>query len=399
MGANEETDSFLTRFLEETTEDLFDNAPCGYISALPDGTIVKVNQTFLNWTGYEREDINGLKRFQELLTPGGRIYYETHYSPLLSMQGAVQEIAVDIVRADGTELPALINSVVRTNEEGKPVVVRTTVFDATHRREYERELLRARKRAEESEAQARVLARTLQASFIPPAPPSIEGLDVAAAYRPAGEGIHVGGDFFDVFELGEADWAVVLGDVEGKGARAASVTSLARYTMRAAAMRARRPEVVLSMLNEALLRQEAGRFCTVVCARLRLLDDRVVASVASGGHPMPVTITPLGIGPEVGEAGDLMGVFEDPEITEHTVDLAPGEGLVFYTDGIPEGRSGSAFFGGKRLRAWIEEHRAEDSQVMAEGLVEDVVAFQEGVPRDDIAVVVVKVPPSTSPHA
>ena len=396
MGANEETDSFLTQFLEETTEDLFENAPCGYISALPDGTIVKVNRTFLNWTGYEREEINGLKRFQELLTPGGRIYYETHFAPMLQMQGAVSEIAVDVVRADGTELPALINSVVRTDEQGRPVVVRTTVFDATQRREYERELLRARKRAEESETQARLLARTLQASFIPPAPPHVEGLDVAASYRPAGAGLDIGGDFFDVFELAEGDWVVVLGDVEGKGARAASVTSLARYTMRAAAMRARRPEVVLAQLNEALLRQEADRFCTVVCARLRMNNGSVVASVASGGHPMPIVITPNGVGGEIGETGDLMGVFKEPDLREHTIELSPSEGLVFYTDGIPEGRQGSAFYGGDRLRAWIDEHRAADSATLADDLVEDVIAFQEGRPRDDIAVVVVKVPPPDS---
>ena len=398
MGANEEWDSLYARFLEETTEDLFENAPCGYLSTLPDGTILKVNRTFLNWTGYERDEISGNKRFQDLLTPGGRIYYETHYSPLLRMQGSVQEVAVDVVRSDGSELPALINSIVRTDDEDRPVVIRTTVFDATHRREYERELLRATKRAEESEVKARLLARTLQASFIPPAPPSIEGLDVAAAYRPAGTGVEIdiGGDFFDVFELGEGDWAVVIGDVEGKGAQAASVTTLARYTMRAAAMRARRPEVVLSLLNEALLRQDAGRFCTVVCARLRIQADRVVATIASGGHPMPVTVTPEGLGPSAGEPGDLMGVFEEPELRESTLELGPGHGLVFYTDGIPEGRSGSAFFGGYRLRAWVDENRLGSPQAIADGLVENVVRFQEGVPRDDIAVVVVKVPDSAA---
>ena len=388
-----EWDSFHTRFLEDTLEDLFENAPCGYISALPDGTIVKVNQTFLNWTGYEREDINGLKRFQDLLTAGGRIFHETHYAPLLKMQGTVREVAVDIVRADGTELPALINSVVKKDEKDRAVVVRTTVFDATHRREYEMELLRATRRAEESEARAQLLAKTLQRSLIPPAPPEIEGLDVAAAYQPAGTGNEVGGDFYDVFELAEGDWAVVIGDVEGKGAKAANVTALARYTMRAAAMRARRPEVVLSMLNEALLRQEANRFCTVICGRVRIDGSgRVSVTISSGGHPMPVTVTPEGLGPHAGDPGDLMGVFEHPELRETTFELNPGDGLVFYTDGIPEGRSGSAFFGGDRLRDWVKDHRAEDAQSIADGLVEAVVEFQDGSPRDDIAVVVVKKP-------
>jgi sigma-B regulation protein RsbU (phosphoserine phosphatase) len=393
MTAIDDWEAFTTRFLEDTAEDLFDNAPCGYISALPDGTIVKVNQTFLNWTGYERDDINGLKRLPDLLTPGGRIYHETHYAPLLAMQGTVQEIAVDFVRADGTELPALINSVVKTDPEGRPAVVRTTVFDATHRREYERELLRATKRAEESEARAQLLARTLQESLIPPTPPDIDGLDVAAAYRPAGSGNEVGGDFYDVFELAPDDWAVTIGDVEGKGARAASVTALARYTMRAAAMRARRPDVVLSMLNEALLRQEAGRFCTVVCTRLRRDGSgSVSATVSSGGHPMPIRFSPDGLLPEPGQPGDLIGVLEEPELRHVTVDLGAGQGLLFFTDGVPDGRSGSAFFGIDRLRQWVDDNRKRSAAELAEDLVTQVVEFQHGRPRDDIAVVVVKVP-------
>ncbi|HSS52961.1 MAG TPA: PAS domain-containing protein, partial [Thermoanaerobaculia bacterium] len=133
---------------EESAEDLYDNAPCGYLSTLPGGIIVKVNQTFLTWTGYERHDLVGRKRFQELLSPGGRIYHETHYAPLLQMQGTVREIAVDIVCATGQRLPALINSVLRKDAAGKPALIRTTVFNATDRKEYERELLRERQRAE-----------------------------------------------------------------------------------------------------------------------------------------------------------------------------------------------------------------------------------------------------------
>ena len=96
---------------EENVEDLYDIAPCGYLSTLPGGLIVKVNQTFLSWTGYRREDLVGRRRFQDLLTAGGRIFHETHYAPLLRMQGAVREIAVDLACPDGRRLPALINSV------------------------------------------------------------------------------------------------------------------------------------------------------------------------------------------------------------------------------------------------------------------------------------------------
>ena len=136
--------------IEESAEDLYENAPCGYISTLPDGTIVKVNQTFLDWTGHRREDLVGRKRFQDLLTAGGRIFHETHYAPLLRMQGTVREIAVDIVCAGGGRLPALINSVLKMDAHGRPMLSRTTVFNATDRKEYERELLRERQRAEQA---------------------------------------------------------------------------------------------------------------------------------------------------------------------------------------------------------------------------------------------------------
>lgn len=132
--------------LEETAEDLYEHAPCGYLSTLPDGTIVKVNRTFTSWTGYRREDLVGRLRFQDLLPPGGRIYHETHYAPLLAMQGTVREIALEVVCADGRRLPVLVNSDLKQDAAGSFSLVRTTVFDASDRREYERELVRARDR-------------------------------------------------------------------------------------------------------------------------------------------------------------------------------------------------------------------------------------------------------------
>ena len=139
----------LGPLLEEDPGELYEDAPCGYVSAAPDGELVKVNQTLLRWTGYAREELLG-RRFQDLLTPGGRIYHETHYAPLLRMQGAVREIALDLVCADGRRLPVLVNSVLRTGDDGQALLVRTTVFDATHRRQYERELVQAREREREA---------------------------------------------------------------------------------------------------------------------------------------------------------------------------------------------------------------------------------------------------------
>ena len=142
---------------EEDPGELYDHAPCGYLTTLPDGTVVKVNETFLTWTGYQRADLVGRRRFRDLLSSGGQIYHETHYAPLLAMQDDVHEIAFDVVCADGRQLPTLINSVLGRGPAGEPRTIRTMVFNATERRSYERELVHARQTAEASERRVQVL--------------------------------------------------------------------------------------------------------------------------------------------------------------------------------------------------------------------------------------------------
>jgi PAS domain S-box-containing protein len=141
---------------EETAEELYEHAPCGYLSVLPDGTIVRVNQTLLNWTGYSRESLLG-RSLRDLLPVPARVFYETHYDPLLRMQGFIREMALDLVCAGGTLLPILVNAVQQRDSLGRPLMTQTTIFDATERRTYERELLHARRRAEQ-------LAAVVQAS-------------------------------------------------------------------------------------------------------------------------------------------------------------------------------------------------------------------------------------------
>src|SRR4051812_6966671 len=150
----------LNRLLVEDPADLYENAPCGYLSALPDGTVVKVNRTFCSWTGRPAEEVLG-GRFQEMLSIGGRVFYETHVVPLLRMQGAVREIALDVVRTDGSVLPCLINAVELRDDAGTPLLMRATLFEATARRRYERELLTAQRAAEESEGRSRTVQRVV----------------------------------------------------------------------------------------------------------------------------------------------------------------------------------------------------------------------------------------------
>jgi PAS domain S-box-containing protein len=150
----------LDQLLEDDPADLYENAPCGYLSTLPDGTIVKVNRTFCAWTGLRPEQLLRT-RLRDLLSVGGQVFHDTHLAPLLRMQGAVREVALDVVRVDGTLLPCLVNAVEVRDDEGAPLMVRATLFEATARRRYEREILTAHRAAEESRARSRTLQQVV----------------------------------------------------------------------------------------------------------------------------------------------------------------------------------------------------------------------------------------------
>jgi PAS domain S-box-containing protein len=142
-------------------EDLFEFAPCGYLSAQPDSRIVRVNSTLAKWLGREPRELVG-RRFPDLLNIAGKIYYETHFAPLLRMQGAFHEVALDLVRADGSLLPVLVNAVERQDANGSVRFIRITVFNASDRRRYEQELLKARRTAEDASAELRKLNAELE---------------------------------------------------------------------------------------------------------------------------------------------------------------------------------------------------------------------------------------------
>jgi sigma-B regulation protein RsbU (phosphoserine phosphatase) len=382
----------FAEWFDEDPQRLYDRAPCGYVSTTPDGTIVKVNQTLLSWTGYQREELLGRRTFASLLTAGGRIYHDTHYGPMLRLQDSVREIAFEIVRADASRLPVLVNAALERTPDGVPVVVRVVIFDATERREYERELLRAKKAAEESERRARRLAHTLQQTLIPPTPPEIPGLQVSAAYRPAGGGEEVGGDFYDVFQIGEDDWVVALGDVCGKGVDAAIVTALVRHTLRAVTVRFDDPVEGLEALNDVLLRHETDRFCTVALLRLRrnASGSGWRVSLSLGGHPAPLRRAPNGRTQPLGMPGMLVGAFPNAHFALTQMGLDRGDAVVLYTDGVTEGRRGDEMYGEPRLRRIVEENGPAE---LTHAILDDVLTFQGGRPRDDIAVVTISVPP------
>jgi PAS domain S-box-containing protein len=236
------------------------------------------------------------------------------------------------------------------------------------------------------------IARTLQRSLLPAELPEIPGIEAAARFRPTGEGNQVGGDFYDLFESGGRGWTVVIGDVCGKGPDAAAVTALARYTLRAAAMRERLPSRSLRLLNEALLRQrDDRRFCTVAYAYLETHDGGVRIGVSSGGHPLPMLLHADGTVEAIGEPGTLLGVLPDPHLEDRSLFLSPGDALVFYTDGVIEGRGADVPFDEDGLRELLAECGGAGADAIAARVEDAAFAAQEGSPRDDIAVLVLRV--------
>lgn len=390
MRTKAASEAFQRALLADDPVALYERAPCGYLSTTPDGVIVKTNRTFLTWTGYTTDELVGRRHLVDLLTPGGRLYHETHLSPMLHALGEAKEIALDVVRSDGRRMPVLLNAVLDRDPSGEPSVARFALFDASERRRYEEELLAAKRRAEESQRHAVRLARTLQQTLIPPVPPEIAGLELAAAYRPAGAGDEVGGDFYDVFQLGPGEWVLVLGDISGKGVEAAVVTSLVRHTVRALAVSERSPRKLLDQLNTILLSSTHDRFCTLLVLRLRQDAQGWRASASAGGHPLPFLLRP-GQQPEpLGRHGTIVGVVDPAQFFDTEVVLGPGESLFLYTDGVTEARGDGDFFGEERLVEALARTRGLDERVR--GILDQVLEFQGNVPRDDIALLAVGVP-------
>jgi sigma-B regulation protein RsbU (phosphoserine phosphatase) len=366
--------------LRDSPEELFENAPCGYLTTTLDGTILQVNRTLEDLTGFARDELVG-RRFQELLTAGGRIYHETHYAPLLTMQGWVREIAVDLVRADGARLPALVNSVLQRDEDGRARTVRTVVFEATERRRYEQQLVAARDR---EHAVAAELQRGLLAGELPWDPT----LDLAVIYRPAVAGLEVGGDWFDAFWLGERRIGVVVGDVVGRGIVAATTMGQLRSAVRALASTGLAPGPLLDALDGYARRHEVGQMTTLAYAELDLDSGRL--TLACAGHPPPAVAMPDGPSSFLwdGRSTPLDASAAPSPRPQASVTLAPGATVLLFTDGLFERVDRPLQAGLDLVLAELERHRREPAQSLADAVTTAALAGRRT--SDDVCVLALR---------
>jgi PAS domain S-box-containing protein len=483
--------------VEASAEELFENAPCGYVATTPEGTLIRVNETFLRWTGYRREDLVGVKRFQDLLSVGGRIYHETHYAPLLQMQGSVREIAVEIVTAGGERLPVLVNSVLVRDESGAPRAIRTTVLDATERQVYERELLAARDREREARQrterlqritarlaaapdarsigaaaveevaaalearaagvalhdaatgelrplaetgprgsggivrtplataagplgvlwlefdaaraleprdrafldacaaqtavglerarlyeEASAVAHVLQRSLLAGAPPHDPRFEISTLYHPAVERLEVGGDWHDAFRLHGDRLGIVVGDVVGRGLRAASAMGQLRSAVRALAAAELEPAGVLRRLDTFVEQVAAARYATLAYAEVDPESGSV--AVACAGHPPPITID-AGGAPRIfmeGRSPPLGVASRRVSRSQARFELTPGAGFLLYTDGLIERRTEPLDTGLERLLGAVRASPSPAPDTLVETLPGRL--LEPGAAADDV---------------
>ncbi len=259
------------------------------------------------------------------------------------------------------------------------------------------EAVRRRQALEQELEDEHRIVTQLQVSLMPDRLPSVPGADIASAFRPAGDGHEIGGDFFDVFPMGPECWMMVIGDVCGKGAEAAALTALARYTLRAAAIQeGAEPAELLVQLNGAvMLQRDDTRFLTAVCAFLESGESdvglRITLSVA--GHPSPLKVSAEGVATKVGGLGALLGVWDAPDLSEEVIHLRQGERLVLYTDGVVEAGAPSAELGDEGLAQLLADTAGQSAAATVAAIEEAVLSKEKAAPRDDLAVLVVRPDP------
>ncbi|HWF74545.1 MAG TPA: SpoIIE family protein phosphatase [Solirubrobacteraceae bacterium] len=346
---------------------------------------------------YEPERLDPNQGLGYVFRTGDSLLYP-EIPPEMLVAAAVDEHHMELIRAVGLHSALVVPMRIGARTLGAVTLVTSESrrsLDAFDLQLAEQVAARAAVAIENSRlySQRSSIARTLQQSLLPEQLPEIPDFELASVYLPAMQGSLVGGDFYDVWSVGES-WMAIIGDVTGKGVEAAALTALVRYTMRTAAEFLASPAELLAQVDATLKHRSALSVCTALC--LRLDGDR--ATIAVGGHPLPLYITGDGV-TKLGEHGPLLGAFTEAVWEDTTVELAPGSTLVAYTDGITDAVDEERRrFGIDRLQDALRDVAGRTAVEVAECLTGALAAFQTGSHADDTAAIVLHRPvPAAAP--
>ena len=234
------------------------------------------------------------------------------------------------------------------------------------------------------------IARTLQEGLLPPTLEAPPGWETAVLFRAAGTANEVGGDFYDTIQLGDA-WLSFVGDVAGKGARAAALTARARYTMISVAQLTGSAEQAVDRVNDAFLSMPGSPLCTLATVRMPGMEPGGRVEVLSAGHPLPYRITGDGAVTPLGTTGPLLGFVPSPGWPRATAEVEPGECVVLFSDGVLDTMSDDRrHFGEQGLIEVLASSPVIDAAELVERLDRALLEFQGQEQRDDVAVLVLR---------
>jgi serine phosphatase RsbU (regulator of sigma subunit) len=234
-------------------------------------------------------------------------------------------------------------------------------------------------------------ADALRASLLPPALKPVPGVEMASAHLAPTRGREVGGDFYDAYPT-PGGWGVAIGDVCGKGEDAAAATAAARHAIRVLAHWNGDPADVLRRANDIMLAEEfGGRFVTASAARMSWHDDKLNVVLATAGHPGPVLVKPDGSVQVLPGGGVALGIFPDPEPATLKLELADGDVLFFFTDGLADARSPRSTYFEDSLGDCLAQMAGRRAADIVSDMRKVVLDFCDGVLRDDLTMLVLRV--------
>jgi sigma-B regulation protein RsbU (phosphoserine phosphatase) len=359
------------------------------IVAGEDRRIIEANRAFLDLVGLDERALGrgGGDWFD--LTPPEWHGDDERVLREMRLGGRAQPFEKELLHADGSRVPVLVGGARLGSEPFRWIVY---VADLRARRTAEQQARAAEERLEALLEEQRHVATVLQRSLLPPALPDIGGFEVAAHYWAEGEGISVGGDFYDVLPLDRGRYALFVGDVCGKGVEAAATTATVRHTARAAAKHLSQPEAVLGWVHDALAALDSDTFCTVAYAVVETTHPPFI-DVALAGHPAGILVRADGSVTDVGQPGTLLGTAIAPSLSARRYALQAGDLVAFYTDGITDA-PGSAAMSHDQLGAWLAAQARQPLQAIGDALHRELERRRPHGLHDDVALILLRAQPT-----